>query len=184
MIMSGTDAHLGGLGTLIEWKNTEFGEKRWAGKAGYEGYLNKEVSVLPEVLRGEGYWTVMSGKVGVVSTQTSQRLRRLGALGVPWLSRRLSRPGGKADMEWHLGMRQDQGPWARGFDKTFTMLPGCCNHYGWEPVQERFPVGGRPVHADDQGVKADMWVAAALEIRCLSASSRGLGAVGATRSSQ
>lgn len=27
------------------------------------------------------------------------------------------------------------------------MMPGCCNHYAWEPVQ-RFPVGGSPVHAE------------------------------------
>jgi hypothetical protein len=40
------------------------------------------------------------------------------------------------------------------------MLPGCCNHYGWEPVQERFPVGGSPLHAENGG-KVDMLVLAA-----------------------
>lgn len=33
------------------------------------------------------------------------------------------------------------------------MLPGCCNHYGWEPVLDAGEagnkVGGRPIHADD-----------------------------------
>lgn len=33
------------------------------------------------------------------------------------------------------------------------MLPGCCNHYGWEPVLEQgYPgnkVGGRPIHVEE-----------------------------------
>lgn len=65
MLLSGTDAHLGGLGTLIEYKNHEKGAKRWAGKAGYEGYLNREVAALPEILQDNGYFTLMSGKVSV-----------------------------------------------------------------------------------------------------------------------
>ncbi|CAH0057907.1 unnamed protein product [Clonostachys solani] len=118
MLLSGTDAHLGGLGVLIEYKNNEKGAKRWSGKAGYEGYLNDEVAAIPEILQDNGYFTLMSGK-------------------------------------WHLGMRASQGPWNRGFEKAFAMLPGCCNHYGWEPVQERFPVGGRPIHAE-KGLKVDI----------------------------
>jgi arylsulfatase len=55
--------------------------------------------------------------------------------------------------QWHLGMRKEHGPWARGFKKSFTMLPGCSNHYGWEPVLENrhsgMMVGGRPIHAED-----------------------------------
>ncbi|CAG7916587.1 unnamed protein product [Penicillium olsonii] len=98
MLLSGTDAHLGGLGTLIEFKQNAKGSERWSGKAGYEGFLNRD---------------------------------------------------------WHLGMRTSQGPWERGFQKAFAMLPGCCNHYGWEPVQERFPVGGRPIHAE-MGQKVDI----------------------------
>ncbi|KAL4875674.1 alkaline-phosphatase-like protein [Aspergillus karnatakaensis] len=118
MLLSGTDAHLGGLGVLIEYKHSEQGAKRFSGKAGYEGFLNQDVATLPEILEGHGYFTVMSGK-------------------------------------WHLGMRTTQGPWERGFQKAFAMLPGCCNHYAWEPVQERFPVGGRPVHAEE-GKKVDI----------------------------
>lgn len=57
--------------------------------------------------------------------------------------------------QWHLGLKASQGPWERGFDKAFAMLPGCCNHYAWEPVQERFPMGGRPIHAEN-GLKVDM----------------------------
>lgn len=63
MLLSGTDAHLGGLGVLIEYKNNEKGARRWAGKAGYEGYLTTDVATLPEILEDHGYFTVMSGKV-------------------------------------------------------------------------------------------------------------------------
>lgn len=63
MLLSGTDAHLGGLGVLIEHKFSESGSKRWNGKAGYEGYLNKDVASLPEILGDNGYFTALSGKV-------------------------------------------------------------------------------------------------------------------------
>lgn len=63
MLLSGTDAHLGGLGVLIEYKQNEKGAKRWAGKAGYEGYLNEHVATLPEILGDNGYFTAMAGKV-------------------------------------------------------------------------------------------------------------------------
>jgi hypothetical protein len=48
---------------LIEYKANPKGQKRWAGKAGYEGYLNHEVGVLPEILEDEGYHTMLAGKV-------------------------------------------------------------------------------------------------------------------------
>ncbi|KAL4985723.1 alkaline-phosphatase-like protein [Aspergillus falconensis] len=118
MLLSGTDAHLGGLGVLIEYKQSAHGAQRYSGKAGYEGYLNRDVATIPEILQDNGYFTVMSGK-------------------------------------WHLGLRASHGPWERGFQKAFAMLPGCCNHFGWEPVQERFPVGGRPIHAE-KGKKVDI----------------------------
>lgn len=63
MLLSGTDAHLGGLGTLIEFKQNAQGSERWSGKAGYEGFLNRDVATLPEILEDNGYFTVMSGKV-------------------------------------------------------------------------------------------------------------------------
>jgi arylsulfatase A-like enzyme len=153
MLLSGTDAHLGGLGVLIEYKNSEKGAKRWSGKAGYEGYLNNDVATLPEILGDNGYFTVMSGKVSLFSTQ----LPDPSFLG---RHNRQIRPicQWKTDTycsQWHLGLRAQQGPWNRGFQKAFAMLPGCCNHYGWEPVQEQFPVGGRPIHAED-GRKVEM----------------------------
>ncbi|KIY53968.1 arylsulfatase [Fistulina hepatica ATCC 64428] len=35
--------------------------------------------------------------------------------------------------KWHLGMKGPNIPSARGFDRSFSLLPGCANHYGWEP---------------------------------------------------
>lgn len=65
MFLTGTDAHLGGLGVLIEYKNSEKRLKRFGGKAGYEGFLNKDVATIPEILSDNGYFTVLSGKVSL-----------------------------------------------------------------------------------------------------------------------
>ena len=35
--------------------------------------------------------------------------------------------------KWHLGLKPEYSPKWRGFEKSFTLLPGCANHYGWEP---------------------------------------------------
>lgn len=35
--------------------------------------------------------------------------------------------------KWHLGLKKEHGPAARGFDRSFALLPGCANHYGFEP---------------------------------------------------
>ncbi|TPX19121.1 uncharacterized protein E0L32_011194 [Thyridium curvatum] len=35
--------------------------------------------------------------------------------------------------KWHLGMKQEHSPSARGFDKVFSFLAGSGNHYNWEP---------------------------------------------------
>lgn len=63
MPLSRTDAHLGGLGVLTEYKASKYGAKRFGGKAAYEGYLNNDVATLPEILCDNGY---MSGKIGNV----------------------------------------------------------------------------------------------------------------------
>ena len=36
--------------------------------------------------------------------------------------------------KWHLGFRDEHLPAARGFHQSFAFLPGCGNHFGWEPV--------------------------------------------------
>lgn len=39
--------------------------------------------------------------------------------------------------KWHLGLRPEYAPHAKGFTKSFSLLPGCANHYGWEPQLEK-----------------------------------------------
>ena len=38
--------------------------------------------------------------------------------------------------KWHLGLKPKYSPQARGFDKSFALLPGCANHYAYEPQYE------------------------------------------------
>jgi arylsulfatase A-like enzyme len=91
MLLSGTDNHIAGIGSMAE-SIQDFQR----GKPGYEGYLNDRVAALPEVLQGAGYHTIMSGK-------------------------------------WHLGLTPDRFPAKRGFEKSFSLLPGAANHYNYEP---------------------------------------------------
>ncbi|WP_089340888.1 arylsulfatase [Burkholderia singularis] len=92
MLLSGTDHHIAGIGTMAEALTPALQEK-----PGYEGYLNDRVVALPELLRDAGYFTTMAGK-------------------------------------WHLGLTLDRAPAARGFTRSFALLPGAANHYGFEPV--------------------------------------------------
>ncbi|OOG00584.1 hypothetical protein ASPCADRAFT_158764 [Aspergillus carbonarius ITEM 5010] len=60
MLLSGTDAHIAGLGVMAE-RRSRFPHV-FDGKSGYEGYLNYKVAALPEILQDNGYFTCMSGK--------------------------------------------------------------------------------------------------------------------------
>ncbi len=42
--------------------------------------------------------------------------------------------------KWHLGMRAEHGPDARGFEDSFAMLPGAGNHYSDRGMNARLPV--------------------------------------------
>ena len=57
VLLSGTDNHMAGLGSMEELKTHE-----QEGKPGYEGYLNNAVAHLPQILNDAGYKTYMSGK--------------------------------------------------------------------------------------------------------------------------
>jgi len=57
MLMTGTDNHIAGLGTMSELLTDELSKN-----PGYEGHLNDRVVTLAEVLRDGGYHTYMSGK--------------------------------------------------------------------------------------------------------------------------
>jgi arylsulfatase len=88
MLLTGTDHHIAGIGTMLEVAGPAF-----RGAPGYEGYLNDRVAALPELLRDAGYLTLMSGK-------------------------------------WHLGNTIETSPWARGFERSFALLPAGASHYG------------------------------------------------------
>lgn len=60
MLFSGTDNHIAGLGCM--WEHMQFHKDYFEGKPGYEGYLNKRVVALPEILSDAGYHTILSGK--------------------------------------------------------------------------------------------------------------------------
>ncbi|KAI1862166.1 uncharacterized protein JN550_010469 [Neoarthrinium moseri] len=94
MLLSGTDAHIAGLGCMAE--KIKKSPEIFRGKPGYEGYLNHRVAALPEILQDAGYFTFMSGK-------------------------------------WHLGLKKELSPSARGFTKVLSSLPGAGNHYNHEP---------------------------------------------------
>ena len=87
VLMSGTDNHVAGMGTMGELLTPEL-----EGRPGYEGYLNFQVAALPEVLQAGGYHTYMAGK-------------------------------------WHLGHEEETIPYARGFEETFTLVPGGGSHW-------------------------------------------------------
>ena len=57
VLMSGTDNHIAGLGSM-----GEIVSEKQKGKPGYEGYLNDRVVHLPRILKNGGYRTYMSGK--------------------------------------------------------------------------------------------------------------------------
>lgn len=57
MLLSGTDNHLAGLGTMAEMIRPN-----QQGKPGYEGYLRADVATLAERLAAGGYATLFSGK--------------------------------------------------------------------------------------------------------------------------
>ena len=57
MLLSGVDTHRNGLGNMDEWT-----APNQRGVPGYEGYLNKQVATLPQLLKDAGYHTFMVGK--------------------------------------------------------------------------------------------------------------------------
>jgi arylsulfatase len=56
-LLTGVDTHVNGLGNMDEWT-----APNQRGLAGYEGYLTRRVTTLPELLKGAGYHTYMVGK--------------------------------------------------------------------------------------------------------------------------
>jgi arylsulfatase len=57
MLLTGVDTHLNGLGNMSEWI-----APNQAGVPGYEGFINKRVVTMPQLLKAAGYHTYMVGK--------------------------------------------------------------------------------------------------------------------------
>lgn len=104
MLMTGTDPHLAGIGTMTETLRPDF-----EGAPGYEGHLNQRVVTVAELLRDHGYRTILSGK-------------------------------------WHLGDTPQTWPAARGFERSFALLPAGHDHFGREVKSPAFP---NPMYAED-----------------------------------
>jgi arylsulfatase len=56
-LLSGVDNHLNGLGNMDEWT-----APNQRGAVGYEGYLNRRLATLPQLMKDAGYHTYMVGK--------------------------------------------------------------------------------------------------------------------------
>ncbi|MBA1242434.1 arylsulfatase [Pseudomonas japonica] len=111
MLMSGTDNHLAGLGSMAEGL-LPFQQ----GKPGYEGYLNQQSHSIAQLLKDGGYSTQMVGK-------------------------------------WHLGLEPGQGPDARGFEHSFTLLEGGASHFKPANVD---PTKIEQVHYREDGKPAEL----------------------------
>ena len=112
MLMTGTDHHLAGIGSMLEVVRPDF-----AGAPGYEGYLNDRVVTFVELLRDAGYRTLMSGK-------------------------------------WHLGQTEGSHPAARGFERSFALLPGGADHFGGGTIDTFLTKG--PIYMEDGAYVADL----------------------------
>ncbi|KAL6399445.1 Arylsulfatase [Ilyonectria robusta] len=62
--------------------------------------------------------------------------------------------------KWHLGLKLEHYPIRRGFKKSFALLPGCANHYAYEPQYKDpstepgkfFETATRALHVEDDKV--------------------------------
>mgnify|MGYP001806773048 CR=1 FL=1 len=71
MLLSGTNNHLAGLGSMAELLSPN-----QVGRPGYEGHLPNDVATLADRLRGLGYATLMSGKWHLGTTADQQPAKR------------------------------------------------------------------------------------------------------------
>jgi arylsulfatase len=70
--------------------------------------------------------------------------------------------------KWHLGMQPEQGPDKRGFDQSFSMIPGAGNHYSDRGLMPFMPVvpyreNGRKVTLPESFYSTDFYTNKAIE---------------------
>ena len=111
MIMTGTDHHIAGLGNLIEW--TDFGGQNFPQGSKY--------NTAPQ--RG------MPGYEGYLNEKVATLPEILKNSGYHTMM------SGK----WHLGLKPERSPHARGFERSLALLPACSNHYAYEPEERSLP---------------------------------------------
>jgi arylsulfatase A-like enzyme len=144
MLMSGTDHHLAGLGSMAETVAglvaagvAPYGAAHTYGfdtlPDGYEGYLNDRSLSLAQLLRDAGYHTYMTGKWHLASMPAGTPL---ATGGNPWVFRPASYPN------------------AKGFERSFAQLQGAGSHFA--------PVAGKPTVADLGSVHVEDGQAATL----------------------
>lgn len=129
MLMSGTDSHKAGLGSMAETTTAliqrdvaPFGEKNTYGWSnlppGYQGFLNDGVHSLPSIFRDGGYHTYMVGK---------------------WhLATKVERP--QPNQSKLSKYRPESLPGAKGFERSFALMEGGASHFA--------PVPGKLTAAD------------------------------------
>ena len=107
MIISGTDHHLVGQGTMAA-ADVNYVDENGAPKPGYEGYLNDRALSIAQLLRDGGYHTYMAGKwhLGSGLPNATNQGANVGAAS----------PG--------------QTPVSWGFEKSYALLAGGGDHFG------------------------------------------------------
>lgn len=126
MLLTGTDHHIAGLGCLIEWSR----------KAGLNQKSKDSFSIAP--VRGKpGYEGFLNDRVVTVA----EILKSTGYQTM-------------ISGKWHLGLRPERLPDKRGFERSFAHLPGCSNHFGYEPQYHEppppfFELTVRAIHSED-----------------------------------
>lgn len=126
--MTGTDNHIAGLGCLVEWLATPTG-------ANPKGVKESQAPARGKI----GYEGYLNERVVTLP----EVLHDAGYLTLM---------SGK----WHLGLRKDKSPISRGFDRSFALLTGASNHFGWDPqMEENAPEAPKmfsmnnPLHMED-----------------------------------